>query len=478
VAVVVRPIDNWRDAMGEGVPRGGLRFAGQTADIVPMNLSPESQHLAMWIIFAVAYIGIALGRFPWLVLDRTGIAVLGAIAMLLVQGISIPEAAGHIDYETLLLLWGLMVFSGQLRVAGFYVWAGGWLANLVDRPGVLLAGIITISAALSALLANDIVCLAFTPLLCSALLKTRRDPIPYLIALATSSNIGSAATIIGNPQNMYIGAVAGLPFGHFLLVMVGPTVLCLGLCWGFVWVLFRNRLIAGAAPGSPQSRHQLLEGDSLVPTSLPLETQAPQRDPYLIAKTLILLTALVGFFLFAHGPGASERRAIATLVGAGLLLCSHRAKSAKLYQHVDWNLILLFLGLFVLNGAMAERGLNAQLFAKVQQMGVNLNNDWSLAGVTVVLSNLVSNVPAVLLLSPAVGEGATQAGTNKLWYLLAMVSTYAGNLTLVSSIANLIVAESASAFGVKLDLKTYCLVGIPLTIVTVLLGTAWVVAVM
>src|ERR1041385_3243710 len=161
-----------------------------------MNLSAESQQCLMWIICALTYVGIALGRFPKLVLDRTGIALLGAIAMLAVHGLSISQAAAQIDWPTMLLLFGLMIFSAQLRVAGFYVWTGGFLTRLTNRPRALLAGLIGTSALLSALLANDIVCLAFTPLLCQALRSARRDPIPYLLALATSSNIGSAATII------------------------------------------------------------------------------------------------------------------------------------------------------------------------------------------------------------------------------------------------------------------------------------------
>src|SRR5436190_7073693 len=157
-----------------------------------MPLSAESQRYLMSIIFGLTYVGIALGRFPKLVLDRTGIALLGAIAMLLVNAVSIQDAANHIDFTTMLLLFGLMIFSAQLRVAGFYVSAGAFLTRLTSRPQVLLAAIIGTSAVLSALLANDIVCLAFTPLLCSALIRANKDPIPYLLALATSSNIGSA----------------------------------------------------------------------------------------------------------------------------------------------------------------------------------------------------------------------------------------------------------------------------------------------
>ena len=425
----------------------------------------------MWLVFGVTYVGIALGRFPRLVLDRTGIALLGAIAMLVIHGITVREAALHIDYETMLLLFGLMIFSAQLRVAGFYVWTGRFLTKLTDRPKRLLAGLIGVSALLSALLANDIVCLAFTPLLCQALLDAKKDPIPYLLALATSSNIGSAATIIGNPQNMYIGSVAGLPFGHFLLVMMPVVLVALVLCWVFTVVIFRRRLHSPfSAQDSGLSAQRLLHvGDTLAPTSLPLQMAAPERDLYLITKTLVVLGALVAFFLYKTGPGASEWRAIAALAGAGVLLCSRRAKAAKLYQLVDWNLLLLFMGLFVVNGAMKERHLTEQAFAAIAAQGVRLDQPFALSGATVILSNLVSNVPAVLLLEPTVSA----AGSAKLWYLLALVSTWAGNLTLVGSIANLIVAESASAYGVNVSLRIYCILGIPLTVVTVALGTAW-----
>lgn len=424
------------------------------------------QVAAMWTIFTLTYAGIALGGFPYLVLDRTGIALLGAIGMLLVRGLSVQEAAAHVDYETILLLFGLMIFSAQLRVAGFYARTGQFLTRLTDRPRLLLAGLIATSAILSALLANDIVCLAFTPLLCTALLAARRNPLPYLLALATSSNIGSAATIIGNPQNMYIGTVARLPFGHFTLTMLLPVAVSLVLCWlGVVW-LFGKQL--DAAPAD-LPKHPMHEGDTLAPSSLPLQTSAPDADFYLITKTLIILAALIVCFLTVHG----EWRAICTLGGAAILLCSRRAKAAKLYQLVDWNLILLFLGLFVVNGAMNERGLTQRAFDHISSSGINLQEPFTLSAVTVALSNLVSNVPAVILLRPTLPTDNHQA-----WYLLALISTWAGNLTLVGSIANLIVAESASAFGVRVDLKTYCRLGIPLTLITTAIGTIWLVLVM
>ncbi|MFH1143899.1 MAG: anion transporter [Candidatus Eisenbacteria bacterium] len=427
-----------------------------------MVLSAYTQHALMWGIFALSYIGIALGRFPGLVLDRTGVAILGAIGMLLVHGVSISQAAALVDHETMLLLFALMIFSAQLRVAGFYGVTGQLLTRLTQRPRTLLAGLIVTSGLLSSLLANDIVCLALTPLLCSTLLAAGRNPLPYLLALAMSSNIGSAATIIGNPQNMYIGAVADLSFGHFTLIMLPVVVFGLGLCWVGVVLLFRKELHAPASTGGAKMHFR--DGDTLVPTSLTLETRPPERDDYLIAKSLVLLAGLVGVFLFARGEG----RAIAALVGAGILLCSRRAKAARLYRLVDWNLILLFLGLFVINGAMQQQGLADRALAEVAGRGLDLRQPVTLATVTLVLSNLVSNVPAVLLLKPVIPMADQQ-----LWYLLALVSTLAGNLTLVGSIANLIVAESAAAYGVRLDLRAYCRLGIPLTLVTVGAAAAW-----
>lgn len=452
-----------------------------------LQLSPETLRVLMWAIFAVTYVGIALGEIPGLVLDRTGIAILGAIAMLFVGAVDIHQAAASIDHETILLLFGLMIFSAQLRVAGFYALVGRRLTRLAERPRVLLAGLIAVAAVLSALLANDIVCLAFTPLLCTALLPARRNPVPYLLALATGSNIGSAATLIGNPQNMYIGTVAQLHFAHYLLTMLVPVAVGLILCYTAVAVLFRHELAADdyAPPGAPApargAKHRPTQpGDAITATSLPLSTPAdePAVDGYLIGKTLLLLGIVVAFFLLARGGHAAQLRAVAALVGAGVLLASRRSKAARLHQMVDYNLILLFLGLFVVNGAMKDRHLTDQMFSLVRAAHVDLSRPLTLSAVTTALSNLVSNVPAVLLLQPSVNATSAQAHSARPWYLLALVSTWAGNLTLVGSIANLIVVESAAPFGVRLTLGTYCRVGIPLTLLTVALGTLWLLLVM
>ena len=418
-----------------------------------MNIS--LMHGFIWAIFAFTYIGIALGEYPSLVLDRTGIAILGGVAMLLIGALDVPQAVGSIDYPTILLLFGLMIFSAQLRAAGFYDAVGKRLTLLSDHPKYLLACLIFVAAVLSALLANDIVCLAFTPLLCAALVPAGRNPIPYLLALATSSNIGSAATLIGNPQNMYIGSVAHLSFAHYLLTMLLPVALGLVLCYLAVLILFRAELACATPPTKTKANEEL--------------------DPYLIAKTLLLLLGLITYFLFARGAHTAENRAIAALVGGGILLISRRPKAARLYQKVDYNLILLFLGLFVVNGAMQKQHLTDQTFTTISSAHIDLAHPAMLAAVTTLLSNVVSNVPAVLLLQPSVQVSSQLNHSVQNWYLLALISTWAGNLTLVGSIANLIVAEGAKPFGVKISLKTYCRLGVPITILTVIMGTVWII---
>lgn len=393
----------------------------------------------------------ALGRLPGLGLDRAGVAVLGAIGMIAVRAISLPAAAHAIDYETILLLFSLMLFSAQLRAAGFYETVGEALTHQTARPKRLLAGMMGTSALLSALLANDIVCLAFTPVLCAALLKARRNPIPYLIALAISSNIGSAATLIGNPQNMYIGVVGRLPFAHFAAVMIPVTIVALLLAWTIIMMTWRGQFWDGVDP-------------AISPLRQP--PQLPPFDRRMVFKTLAILLILVIAFLYLPAAG----RVIAALAGGGLLLISRRKDSARLYQSVDWNLLLLFVGLFVVNGTMKQSGFLDQLISHLRRQGVDLHRLPTLSTVTTLLSNVVSNVPAVLLLQPSIPRADRGA-----WYVLAMSSTWAGNLTLVGSIANLIVAEQAQKLGVKLDLGSYCKAGIPITLITVAMGTVWII---
>jgi Na+/H+ antiporter NhaD/arsenite permease-like protein len=396
------------------------------------------------LIFAATYIGLALGAIPGTRLDRTGIAVLGAVAVLLARRMSFDNALAQVNFPTLFLLVSMMIISAQLRLAGFYEWVVRRMVAMAHRPTQLLGGVIFSSALLSALFANDVICLIFTPVICVALYRAGRDPIPYLMALVTASNIGSAATVIGNPQIILIGQTAHLAFGAYSLTVVPLVVVCLILNYAAIRVVYHRRLWAPAEPPP-------------VPIgSLQQPGVAQQWD--MIIKALVIMGLLLLAMIF--GDALNLPREIAAMAAAGLILISRKTNTKDLFALVDWNLIMLFIGLFIVIGDAQQNHLIQPIFQGLQRAGISLNSHLSLAGVVLVLGNIVSNVPAVLLIKPVI---APLAVTNT-WYLLAVVSTFAGNLTLLGSIANLIVAQQAETCSVRLAFTEYLKAGVPLTL--------------
>jgi len=395
------------------------------------------------IVFLVVYLGMILGGLPFLQIDRTGIALLGAIALVGLGAVSPEQAAQSVHLPTLLLLFSFMVLSAQMRLGGFYTRVTLRIAALEASPPALLALLIAAVAALSAVFSNDIVCLAVAPVLADACRRRRLDPVPYLLALACAANIGSAATLIGNPQNMLIGSVLQLSFSAYLRQALLPVALGLTLLWA--WLVW--------APGAA------LLDDARRAATGEADVELPPYDPLQTAKGLLVAGALMVIFLFTDWP-----REVAALVGAALLLLSRRLHSAHVMGHVDWQLLLLFIGLFVVNHAFEGTGLAAEAVAWLAQRGVHLGEPGVLLVAGVALSNLVSNVPAVMLLLPHL-QGAQTAT------LLALVSTLAGNLLLVGSIANLIVADLARKQGIDIGWRQHVRIGLPVTLGT--LAIVW-----
>ena len=391
-------------------------------------------------VFALVYLGMLLGEIPGLALDRTGVALLGALALVATGRVTPAAAWAAVDVPTLALLFGLMVVSAQLRLGGFYTWLTRRIVAAPVSPPALLAAVVAAAGALSAVLANDIVCLAVAPLLVEGCARRRLDPVPYLLALACAANVGSAATLIGNPQNMLIGQTLRLSFAGFLADALVPSLLGLAVVWA---------VVAAAARGRWQAE-----------TALPAVEAAP-LDRWQTTKGLLLLAILVLGFLFAPVP-----REVLALGGAALLLASRRMASRDLIGLVDWHLLVLFVGLFVVNHAVAEAGLATQANASLRAAGVDLADARWLFPVTAVLSNLVSNVPAVMLLLPHAAHPL--AGP-----LLALASTLAGNLLIVGSIANIIVVDQAGALGVRIGWRTHARVGVPVTLATLAIAAAW-----
>ncbi len=409
--------------------------------------------LHMWpdiLIFVATYLGLAVGGVPGTGLDRSAIALLGAIAILLFRRLSFNEAMGEISFSTLALLTSLMVISAQLRLAGFYQWVVLRIVAVARRPRNLLWCIIAASAGLSALFANDVICLIFTPVLCVALQRAGRDPVPYLMALVTSSNIGSAATLIGNPQIMLISQAAKLNFAAYSMAVVPLVIAVLLLDGTLIWWIYHRRLTSEAAvPGSPPTEN---------------EKALPQWG--IIRKTLFIMTLLLLAMLF--GTELRVPIAISAMTAAGLVMISRKTRPSDLFSLVSWNLILLFVGLFIVVGDIQSHHLLKPVITGLSGMGVKLDAFLPLTLITLVLSNIVNNVPAVLLLKPVIPAGAVLS-----WYLLAVISTFAGNLTMLGSIANLLVSEQARANGVRLGYTEYLKVGVPVALISTAMSVAY-----
>lgn len=389
------------------------------------------------LVFGLTYVAVALGRLPGLRLDRTGAAVVGAAFMVALRVVTPEEAYAFVDLGTLVLLFGTMVLVANLRLAGFFRWAGVQVARGARTPRQLLAGLIVVAGLLSALFVNDTVCLALTPLVLELASATGVRATPYLVALATASNIGSVATLTGNPQNMLVGVASHIPYARFFGALA-PTAAA-GLALDFLviaWVYRRD--LAQPFHARPHPRVKV--------------------HRFLMAKALAAALVMVGFFFAgAHLP------MVALTAGATLLL-TRRVKTDKVLREVNWNLLLLFAGLFVVVGAARTSGLTAAVFELLHAR--EAHTPAAFATLTALLSNLVSNVPAVLLFTPLVPHFPDP---ERAWLLLAMASTFAGNLTLLGSIANLIVAEGARRQS-PLGFVEYLKAGVPVTLLTLALG--------
>jgi Na+/H+ antiporter NhaD/arsenite permease-like protein len=395
-------------------------------------------------IFIVVYLGMILGGLPFLQLDRTGVALLGAIAIVALGELTPEQAALSIHLPTLLLLFSFMVISAQMRLGGFYTWATMRIASLPLGPAGSLAAAMLMVGALSAVFSNDIVCLAVSPVLTEACIRRRLDPVPFLLGLACAANIGSALTLIGNPQNMLIGEVLRLSFSGYLAIAIVPVALGLTAAWVLIAWQSRGRWQAAAVPeGEPERRE---DGVGL--------------DRWQTGKGLAVASALMVAFLFTSWP-----REVAALTGAGVLLMNRRLHSNKMLGLVDWELLVLFIGLFVVNHAIAHTGLTANGIAWLATVGIPLAEPAMLFATTFVLSNVVSNVPAVMLLLPAATEPFSGP-------MLALVSTFAGNLLLVGSIANIIVVDAARRYGIAIDWRRHARTGIPVTVITLAITAA------
>jgi Na+/H+ antiporter NhaD/arsenite permease-like protein len=394
-------------------------------------------------IFAATYLVIALGKLPGFYLDRAGAALLGASLMVGSGVLSLDQAYRAIDFDTIALLLGMMIVVANLGLSGFFALVNNWTVTRAHHPFMLLAAIVFVAGTLSAFLVNDTICLVMTPLVLQIVVRLERNPVPYLLAIAMASNIGSTATITGNPQNMIIGSLSHIPYGTFAASLWPVAAVGLGLATTLIALIYRG---------------EFLTRERLPPiTTIP----APHHTPLVIKSVLIMGAMMVLFF-------AGQPVAKVAIVGGALLLFTRRVKAEKVYGEIDWPLLVMFVGLFVVVAGVESAVLTPDLIAAVGRL--HLESVPILSVATAGLSNLLSNVPAVLVLKPFVAD---LADSSRAWLVVAMASTLAGNFTLLGSVANLIVAQRAHAHGVTIGFWEYFKVGAPLTVLTILFGIWW-----
>jgi Na+/H+ antiporter NhaD/arsenite permease-like protein len=396
----------------------------------------ETNHRSIVLaIFAITYLGIALGRIPGLMLNRPGIALLGAIGMMIFGGVSTADAVSYVNWPTISLLFGFFVISSQLRLSGFYDKVAAGIAGQLNHPAQFLLILMLTAGGLSAFLNNDIVCFVFAPIVGVALLQKQINPIPFMIALAIASNIGAAATLIGNPQNMMIGQMARLNFGNYLAWSIVPVVFAMGAAYGIIWKLSEKNLqgVPATAEESPQQTYPF--------------------NKIHTTKGIIILVVAIGLFF------TSLPKEIIALAAAGIHLASTKFRTDDLLKLVDWQILVLFIGLFVVAGAFQSTGCGDQAVQWLSKSGFNLNAPANLVLTTAGLSNLIGNSAAVMLLVKIVNLAQPAP------YVLALANSFGGNLLLIGSVASIIVVQQAREMGIKISFWDFARLGIPVTLI-------------
>ncbi len=394
------------------------------------------------LIFSITYLVLAIGRLPGFRIDRTGAAIIGASFMVGVNALSLDEAYRAINLDTIILLFGMMIVVANLQLSGFFSLVAERVVEHAHRPLLLLISIVLVSGVFSAFFVNDTMCLVLTPLVLEIALALRRNPVPYLFAVAMAANIGSVATITGNPQNMMIGSFSGIGYRDFLASLAPVAAAGLVLAVVIIFLSYRREFATAER--------------------VAVEKREIQVDRGLMWKSIsVALAMIVMFFAGWTVPKVA-------IVAGAVLLITRRVRPENVYERIDWPLLVMFSGLFIVIAGVEKTSLETELSAFAGR--IHLDNTFLLSGISAVLSNIVSNVPAVLVFKPLVGQ---LADPRRAWLVLAMSSTLAGNLTVVGSVANLIVIQQAAS-RVKVGFWEYFRVGAPLAVLTIALGAAWI----
>lgn len=406
------------------------------------------------IIFILVYIAMGFGKLPGLKVDRTGAAVIGALALITVGSISAKAAWNTIDYRTIFLLFGLMVVSGAFSVAGFYRWAADKMATLNVTPPVLLAVFIIVSGSLSSILTNDVVVVAMTPLLVSITLARKLNPIPFLLAFCFAANAGSAGTLLGSPQNMIVAQSLQLSFIDLIHVAGLPALLSLPIIWVIIVALYRNKWMLD---------NRLFSNVRTDSSSTMLSPKVDKRETL---KAFIITMVMVILFVINIWP-----QEIVAVGAAGILLLNRKISSNDVLKEVDGDLLLLIMGLFVVNAAMATTGLTQTLLAELKHLGLDLNHPLSLFFTSAALSNIVGNNPAVMLLTPYLDA---HINADSLGAALVLGTGFSSNMIVFGSLAGIIAVEQAKSNGITISFFSFLKAGFPVAVSCLIMSAFWI----
>jgi Na+/H+ antiporter NhaD/arsenite permease-like protein len=428
------------------------------------QLSASLAH-SQWVpilIFLVTYFFIAVESGRGSHLDRTAAAFCGAVAMVLARVVPLPEAYQAINWDTLIFLLGMMILVAHFQVAGFFDWAAVSVSRVARTRFQLLALLVFTSGILAAFFVNDTICLVFTPIVLAVTQRLKVPPVPYLLAVALSSNVGSAMSVTGNPQNALVGVSAHISFLGFLAHLAPISLIGLALIAAILTAFYAREILHH--PIHHERKLAQVVAQQKGETDRETARLAPKIDRVLMAKCA--LAALLVIVLWALGYSFPL---VAISVGAFILVIG-RVRAQNIYQRLDWELLLFFASLFVIIRGFEASGAVDYLIAEFHRglEGHFLTQLFATSGVMLALANLVSNVPAVLLFRPLV---ASFPNSHFMWLAVAVTSTLAGNATPISSVANLIVLQQAGK-EVRISFWEFARVGIVITIATTLVAIA------
>jgi Na+/H+ antiporter NhaD/arsenite permease-like protein len=399
------------------------------------------------LILVLTYAGMVAGRIAWLRVDRTGIALLAVIALLASGETTLDDFGSAVDMPTLALLFAMMIISAQFAESGFIDLCARTITDHRGGRSALLALTIAIGGGLSAVLANDILIIAIAPLVIAGAQRRSLDPRPFALALAAATNAGSAATLIGNPQNILLGAIGRLDFWRFLAVSGVPAVVALVIVFSVLWLQWHRRIRPSPAPADAIAIAAVTE-------HILDRNQTIKGGIALLALLVLFMTPLP--------------REIGALIIAALLLANRKITSRTMIAAVDWPLLLLVACLFAITGQLNDAGIAAKVLAFLDDHGLLPNNLALLLPFSVLTSNAIGSVPSAMLLlqiwpnpPPAV------------LYSLALLSTLAGNLLLSGSLTNLLIAEQADRMGTRLTFRDHARAGIPIAVLSLAFATFW-----